>query len=162
MKKIDFIYHSINDAREIIKMMDLKANFLVFFIVLIIGGLLKFNSASNILKIITIFLGFFIILFLFWNVFIPRFNPEEEIKNVNDLNDEYKKLFFPANVNDYQYYSDSFKNVNEHILQDVLLYERLKLQIIIEKKIKHFNFAVKILFPFYILLVGICILCTNY
>jgi len=160
MKKIDFIYHSINDAREIIKMMDLKANFLIFFIVLIIAGLLKFSSTNcNILKIITIFVGFGIILFLFWYVFGPRLNPEEEINN--SLKNEYKKLFFPVNINDYKYYSELFKNTDENILSDILLFERLKLQIIVEQKIKYFNIAVYKLFPIYILLVSVCILCTD-
>jgi len=155
MKKIDFLYNSINDAREIIKMMDLKANFLIFFVVVMIGGLLK-NECNNVLKFITIVWGLGIIIYLFFYVIRARFNPEEKIVNI-ELEKDYRFLFFPIYKRDYKEYKENFESLDDSRLEDVLILERLKLQTIIDDKVDNFNMSVKFLFLFFVFLFILCI-----
>jgi hypothetical protein len=153
-EKINFFYNSINDAREIIKMIDIKANFLIFLLVITVGSLLKISQCP-LLKIIVVLAGLIIISYIFLFVVSPRNNPKNEIQNISSyLAIELQDLFYPHEKRDFE---QCFKNINkitdEETLLNILIFERLKLQVIIEKKDKHLKIALKLtIYLFFVLL----------
>ena len=149
-KKIEFLYNSITDAREIIKIVDTKSNILVALIITSFIFLIKLKI-SIYFKMLIIIIGITTLLFLFYKVIFARFNPIKKLNNIT-LNKEYLYLFFPVNTKDFNKYTQNILNISEEDIIKVLALERLKLQIIIEEKIKNFNFAVKYLFCIFIII----------
>ncbi len=157
-KKIEFLYHSINDAREIIKIVDIKSNVLVALIITSFIFIYKLKVDIYI-KALIIIIGIITLFFLFYKVIFARFNPIEKLNNVT-LNKAYLNLFFPVNKKNFKEYVKNILEITEEDIIKILALERLKLQIIVEEKIKNFNFAVKYLFCIFVLILMIAIIIT--
>lgn len=144
--KINLLYKSIDDVVSSIRAFDLKSNILSALIIAILLVLSK-NDTTPTYIIIVAFITISIFIF---GVVSPRINP---IDNINNLatDENYQNIFFPIGKKDIKQYFEKFKNMDDNLIIKVLTFERLKLQIILEQKMKYFEYGTYFVMLFFIL-----------
>lgn len=144
VKKEDFLYKSIDDATSTIRAMDMKSNVLMAFIGAIIFVLVRIQGEEICgFAIFTMLWGIGTAIGFIYGVVLPGFNPVNEIDNIDKLiiNEDKKTLFFPFKIRSIDTYYSHFDSAKSDDLLKVLTLERLKLQVLIERKINFFKIS---------------------
>ncbi|ADV45875.1 hypothetical protein [Nitratifractor salsuginis] len=153
--KLDFMYKSIDDAVSNIRAMDIKSNVLIAFIGVMVFAVIKINNDNiSIIMALSILCGLGTAIVFVYGVVLPRVDPDIELYNVNEIinNDLDKKLFFPRKCKNLKLYYNNINNLGYNDFLKLLSYERLKLQIIFDKKTSYFKIGLTCLVIFFLLI----------
>jgi hypothetical protein len=144
--KINLLYKSIDDAVSSIRAFDLKANILSAMIIAIL--LVLSRGGDMPLYIST--LAFITIVLLILGVVNARVSPSKDISGIGTI-DNHKEVFFPYGQRSIGELYDKYESLDDETIIKVLVYERLKLQVILEKKAKYFKYGIFLVVLFFIL-----------
>ena len=139
-KTIEFLYHTLEDARSSIRAMDMKSNIMSAICIGVLVAISKVAPHNSTLIVWTYLAGLFTIVLFMYGVILPRFNPQNNLKNLD--NDLKKTLYFPFQEKDYDTYIKDIKSIEDDDIVNILSFERLKLQVILEVKFNYFKIAI--------------------
>jgi hypothetical protein len=132
-----FLYQSIEDATGTVKAIDRKSGIMMAFIGSVIFALVRTDIGTlSCLTIFTTLWGIASAVAFIYTIVLPNLNLDNEIENFDMImsDKDNRILFSPAYIRDIDNYYQRFTKVSTEDLVKILLFERLKLQVLIDRK----------------------------